>query len=78
MPRYLLALVCAIVVVLSVFFAADCGETAPMGGSGDAGGDLVRFTPSMSGPGEMKSAQRRVKELLREIERARPVQDMAT
>jgi hypothetical protein len=37
--------------------------------------DFARFTPALAGPGEMKAAQRRVKELLREIERVRPEVD---
>jgi len=38
MRRYLFGFVCAIVVVLSVFLAADCGETGGAGGSGGSGG----------------------------------------
>jgi hypothetical protein len=34
--------------------------------------DFARFVPSASGPGEMKAAHRRVKDLLREIEKVRP------
>jgi hypothetical protein len=34
--------------------------------------DFARFAPSASGPGEMRAALRRVRELLREIERVRP------
>jgi hypothetical protein len=37
--------------------------------------DFARFAPAASGPGEMKAALRRTKELLREIEKTRLVGD---
>jgi len=39
--------------------------------------DLVRFTPAAAGQEEMRTAQRRVRDLLREIERVRPEQEAA-
>lgn len=39
--------------------------------------DFARFAQSASGPGEMRSAMRRVKLLLDEIERARPLREVA-
>jgi hypothetical protein len=38
MRRYLFALVCALVVALSMFLAAGCSETGGIGGSGGSGG----------------------------------------
>ena len=35
--------------------------------------DFARFAPAASGPGEMKAALRRTKDLLREIEKTRTV-----
>lgn len=58
MQRYLFGLACAVVVVLGVFLAADCGETGGIdGGGGSAGGGGSGGVAGAGGMPECESAE---------------------